>query len=404
MTFEELDPRGRAPFADPATFRKASEAAKTFAAGPRGWLAITGPSGVGKTHLAAAIVNFSITQGQPARFVFVPEFLDRLRAAIGDRAGATGQGQEDYEAMLATVAAAPLLVLDDLGPESTTQWAGEKLRQVLSYRYDNRLPTVFTTRLAPESMDEWLRVRLSDPALSHVAQVRAGAMNVDLTEVGIEPRMRQTMTFEAFDPRGGTGATSEQRDRLRDALQTAQAFAADPDRWLYMSGPTGVGKTHLAVAIAASRIARRQPVLFRFTPDLLDHLRRSFSPDSHTSYDRAFEQLKNAELLILDDFGAQAWTPWAEEKMYQLIVHRYNAALPTVITSRVLLDEMDHSESAGDMRFGRRYSDAIASRFRDGTLVSERLLSAPDYRNRGSERPALRPGAKQRGSVRARSA
>jgi DNA replication protein DnaC len=412
-----------------------------YAADPQGWLVISGPSGVGKTHLAAAVVNHALRQGQPAKFVFVPEFLDRLRSSLdpgrADLAhtdlgrhpepvegrppdpdssrdeeprrrppGATAGGASgaSFEELLALAAAAPLLALDDLGASAAGgPWADEKLRQIIAYRFDNRLPTVVTTRLPPEQMDEWLRTRLSDPSTSRLLQIRAGAMNADLTDVGIEARLRKTMTFGSFDPRGGAGASVGQRERLREALRTAEAFAADPHGWLYFSGPTGTGKTHLAVAIAITRMSRNQPVLFRFVPDLLDHLRRTFSPDSTTTYDRLFEQTKNAELLVLDDFGAQSWTPWAEEKLYQLIVHRHNAALPTVITSRVLLDDADDAEPAADVRFGRRFSDAIASRLRDGTVVTELLLPGPDYRYRGSEQAAKERAARPaRSKVRAR--
>ncbi len=402
LAFENVDPAGREPFADPASFRKANELAKTYAASPAGWLVIAGPSGVGKTHLAAAIVNHMLRNGKPAKFIFVPEFLDRLRASYGgqesqrpiglhldnqDRPSFEAQSST-YDDELALAATSPLLVLDDLGGQSSTPWAEEKLQQLLSFRFDNRLPAVITTRLVPDVMDDWLRSRVLDPSFTHLATIKAGAMNADLSDIGIERRMRETMKFETFDPRGGAGASSEQRERLREALKAAQSFAADPHGWLYLSGPTGAGKTHLAVAIASTRLQRKQPVLFRFVPDLMDHLRRTFSPDSATSYDRVFERIKNAELLVLDDFGAQAWTPWTEEKMYQLVVHRYNAALPTVITSQVLLNDMDDGDSPGNMRFGRRYSDAIASRLRDGSLVTECLVSAPDFRNRGTQLPA----------------
>jgi DNA replication protein DnaC len=412
LTFESLAPQGREGAADPASFRKANEVAKTYAAAPAGWLVLSGPSGVGKTHLAAAVVNFAVSQGRAAKFVFVPEFLDRLRASFSDSGAARpgyaafGYGQADqppaqgYDEMLALAASAPLLALDDLGGQSSTPWAEEKLRQVLAYRWDRRAPTVVTTRLAPEGMDDWLKSRLADPATSRLLQIKAGAVNADLTDVGIELRMRQAMTFDSFDPVGSAGASAEQRERLREALAAAQAFAADPHGWLYLAGPTGVGKTHLAVAIAAARLERKQPVLFRFVPDLLDHLRRTFGPDSSTSYDRLFERTRNAELLILDDFGAQSWTAWTEEKMYQLIVHRHNANLPTVITSRVLLDDMD-GPAAADQKFGRRFSDAIASRLRDGSVVMERLMSAPDYRNRGGQGTARTPKAKA--GVRAQS-
>ena len=101
-------------------------------------------------------------------------------------------------------------------------------------------------------------------------------------------------------------------------------------------------KTHLAVAIVNMRRRLRQPTLFASVPTLLDHLRGAFRPDSLTGYDELFEQVKTAPLLVLDDLGSQRSTPWAEEKLYQIVVHRQNAGLPTVVTTYYKsLDELE---------------------------------------------------------------
>ncbi len=121
----------------------------------------------------------------------------------------------------------------------------------------------------------------------------------------------------------------------------ALEFAKSPEGWLVFMGVTGCGKTHLAAAIANYRLKEGKPVKFVVVPDLLDHLRSTFSPESQVSYDQLFEEVKNAPLLILDDFGEQSTTPWAQEKLYQVINYRYNARLATVITTRLPLDEMD---------------------------------------------------------------
>ena len=99
-------------------------------------------------------------------------------------------------------------------------------------------------------------------------------------------------------------------------------------------GPTAAGKTHLAAAIANEYVERtRTDVMFVVVPDLLDHLRAAFSPQATTSYDRRFDEIKRAPLLVLDDMGTESATPWAREKLFQLLNFRYNAMLPTVITT-----------------------------------------------------------------------
>ena len=84
-------------------------------------------------------------------------------------------------------------------------------------------------------------------------------------------------------------------------------------------------------ALVESRLAND----LRFVYDgeeLMDYLRYTFSPESKVTYDRVFEEVKNAPLLILDDLGTESATPWAQEKLSQLLGHRYVAASPTVVT------------------------------------------------------------------------
>jgi len=69
-------------------------------------------------------------------------------------------------------------------------------------------------------------------------------------------------------------------------------------------------QTHLASAIVNYRYKLGKPSLFIVVPDFLDHLRSTFSPDSKVSYDQLFESVRSSELLVLDDFGEQAGTPW----------------------------------------------------------------------------------------------
>ena len=383
LTFDTLDPSGRPDYVEPASFRRAQATAVRFAERPVGWLVLAGPSGTGKTHLAAAITNFAVSKGHPARFVVVPELMDHLRATFSPDADIR------YDDLFDQVVAAPLLVLDDLGGHSPSPWAEEKLDQILTHRFDARMPTVITSSLTPLEMSDRFRARMSDSTFSTVASLKPSVVQTAPDDPGIESRLRNSMTFATFDRRGGAGSSAQQKETLREALKATRSFAKQPSGWLYLAGPTGVGKTHLAVAIANETLEAGNEVIFRFVPDLLDHLRKSFSPSSQIPYDRLFDRIKNAELLILDDLGAQASTPWAEEKLYQLIVHRHNASLPTVVTSRVLLEAADSGtqDSAG---FGTRYTEAISSRLRDGLVVTERLISAPDYRFRGRSRPSTR--------------
>jgi DNA replication protein DnaC len=66
----------------------------------------------------------------------------------------------------------------------------------------------------------------------------------------------------------------------------------------------------------------------------------------------------------LDDLGTQATTPWVREKLYQLFNYRYNAELPTVITTLVSLEEMD---------------PRLRSRMMDTRLCINYTINVPSY-------------------------
>lgn len=376
MTFESMEPTGREGFVDPPSFRRARDAAQRYSHDPMGWLVISGPSGTGKTHIAAAIANRLVKDGRPVKFVSVPDLLDHMRSTLDrDQENSDGDG---FENLFSHIIEAPMLVLDDLGVQSPTRWAEEKIDQVLSHRYARRLPTVLTTSLAIDQLPDRLRTRVMDPFISERIELQSGVGNADRSSTGLDKSQLKSMTFDAFNVRGAKDSSQRQRATLESAFSAARSFGEMPQGWIYLAGPTGVGKTHLAVAIANVQIQQGRSVLFRFVPDLLDQLRRAYQPKSSTGFDREFQVIRNCEVLILDDLGAQATTAWAEEKLYQLIVHRHAAGLPTVITSRVLLDE------AAASGFTERYADAIGSRLRDTHMVWEYAMLAPDYRHRGA--------------------
>ena len=359
FTFATLEPKGRGSLAEnQRLFQEAYEAAVEYAANPTGWLALTGPHGSGKTHLAAAIASRCIERGSPAFFVHVPDLMDHLRASFSPTSEIT------YTDLFEQVGNSPLLVLDGLGNQEGTTWAQEKLRQIFNHRYSAQLPTVVTTACQMKELDPYILSRLQTyipGRIMEVARHDPGPVH-DLGGVALE--MVRRMTFEAFDPRGNN-PTASQRDSLEGAYQAAKNFAADPDGWLTLFGETGVGKTHLAVAIAVERMSKAQPVFFAFVPELLDYLRYTYTPESRVTYDRVLDEVKNTPLLILDDLGQEHSSPWAAEKLYQIIVHRHNARLPTVITST-----LDFAEQTGP----------ISSRVRDPSVSWLVRVDAPDYR------------------------
>ncbi len=373
FTFDTLIPQGRS--GNPANqnrFQRACQGAKNFAQNPDGWLVFIGPSGCGKTHLAVAIANYRIQQGYPTFFVVVPDLLDHLRATFGPTSEVT------YDELFEQVRNAPLLILDDLGTQTNTPWAQEKLFQIINHRYSAQLPTVITMNTSLEELEERLYARLSEPTLSQVYLVeeREASELEHLSELGL--KLLTNMTFRNFDFKR-VDLPVEQRYTLEHAYQLAYNFAQAPEGWLIFQGTNGCGKTHLAVAIANYCLEHEREVLFIPVPDFLDHLRSCFSPDSGVRYDELLERTKKSPLLILDDFGEESSTPWVREKLYQLINYRYIAQLPTVVTTSFSLDE---------------FESRISSRMADPRLSVVFNITAPDYR---TDRPLPEKGKSLKG-------
>jgi len=338
MTFDTFLPRGHAmPPEKQQNLRQAFEEARRYAEDPRGWLILLGAYGCGKTHLAAAIANQAIGRGQPVLFVVVPDLLDYLRATYSPTSPVR------YDERFDQVRNAPLLILDDLGTQSSTPWAREKLFQILNHRYVTRLPTVITSNQELEEIDLRIRSRMVDPDLAKIVPILAP----DFRQVGASQEQSELsslsllseLTFQSFDLRPDLPA--EERANLKKAVELCRGYAQRPEDWLVLTGEYGCGKTHLAAAIANEQVRRGEPVLFVVVPDLLDHLRATYSPDSPVRFDKRFEEVRRAPLLVLDDLGTQSASPWAQEKLYQLFNHRYNARLPTIITTSLEIEQVD---------------------------------------------------------------
>ena len=370
MTFESFDraPLGLAPD-QVASLNNAYERAERFAERPEGWLLLQGGYGCGKTHLAAAIANRQIERGLPVLFVSVPDLLDHLRAAFGPNS------EVSYDERFEQVRTERLLVLDDLGAESSTPWAQEKLYQIFNYRYMYGLPTVITTNVDVDRLDPRISSRLLDRHLTSALLISAPDYRrgdptlgqTDISSLGLYAEM----TFDSFDLR--PRLPREERESLERAYQIARAYAEKPENWLVLMGAHGCGKTHLAAAIALHCSHQGYNVLLITVPDLLDHLRAAFSPASPVSYDKRFHQVRTAPLLILDDLGTESATPWAREKLFQIIDYRYVTQLPTVFTTAYKLEELDTRLSSRMLDVRRSKNVAIlAPSYRGGAQPRNR--------------------------------
>ncbi|NDJ78319.1 MAG: ATP-binding protein [Chloroflexi bacterium] len=343
--------------------------ARSYAQNPDGWLLFQGNYGSGKTHLAVAIANFRLALDERVLFITAPDLLDHLRSTFAPGA------ELDYDALFERVRTFPLLVLDDLGAESPTEWAQEKLYQLINHRYMHRLATVFTTNVDLTRIEARIRSRLTDRNLTQIVNMPlpdfrrgdAGSTPHKLADM----TLYQDMTFDTFDPRDNLPA--DERRNLQKIYEVALGYARNPEGWLVFIGEHGSGKTHLAASVANYRLTLGEKVFMVSAPDLLDYLRAAFAPHAETTFTERFYEIRSAPLLVIDHLDLHNASSWALEKMRQIVDHRYLAKLPTIFTTNQSLEELD---------------PLVRSRLMDARRCHVLGLLAPDYR--GGDMPATR--------------
>lgn len=110
-------------------------------------LYLTGNFGCGKTYVVAATFNEIAKKGKRVAIVYYPEFLRRLKESFSD----------DYKVVFDSVRKSDLLLLDDIGAETVTNWnRDEVLGTILQYRMQEKLPTFFTSNLTIKELEEHL--------------------------------------------------------------------------------------------------------------------------------------------------------------------------------------------------------------------------------------------------------
>jgi len=166
----------------------------------------------------------------------------------------------------------------------------------------------------------------------------------DLAELG--PRFAEC-TFESWIARPGS-------ERCLDA---AKNFAEHFDRHqvsgegLLMFGNPGNGKSHLAAAIVNAVIPRGKACVFRSVPALLKKLQETYRADARVSEFEILAVLQDADLVVLDDLGAEKMTEWAESMLYYIVDQRYRWRKPLIVTTNCDLEELE--ERIGTRTFDR---------------------------------------------------
>lgn len=179
-----------------------------------------------------------------------------------------------------------------------------------------------------------------------------------LLRAGVPPEYR-SCSFESWE--------GEVPESVADFL-----LAPELPRVLYLCGLQGRGKTHLATAVFRELLGRGADGAWRDCPETLDLCRRLLRQGSDDLYDQEIFRMREAEVLLLDDFGAGRATEYGDDVFDQIVRHRHARGKLLLVTSnRSLLGLVTPRKDGG---LGR--DPAVADRLRG----VEYEVSGPDWR------------------------
>ncbi len=163
------------------------------------------------------------------------------------------------------------------------------------------------------------------------------------------PTRYESCDLESYKP-----SSPLQRKAKADVTKFLEKYPL-VDVGLLFLGPCGVGKTHLSVALLKRIIPERgDRGLFYDFRDLLREIQSSWNPVSQTSELEIMRPVLEADILVLDELGANKPTEWVRDTMSHIINCRYNDRKLTIFTSNYLDNPVNPGEESLTDRIGMR--------------------------------------------------
>jgi DNA replication protein DnaC len=210
------------------------------------------------------------------------------------------------------------------------------------------------------------------------------------------PKRYEHCDFESYST--DVGATPQQTDSLKKAKLLSQGFVRDypgaAEKGLLLMGPSGVGKTHLAVAALKELIRRGHAGLFCDYRELLKEIQASYNPASESTEMGILEPIRTVEILVLDDLGATKPSDWVRDIVGIVLNARYNERRTTIITTNYYDNPATEGEAtrlpSGKLVMPTRedsLDQRIGSRMRSRLFEMCRTveITAPDFRRESTQ-------------------
>jgi DNA replication protein DnaC len=201
---------------------------------------------------------------------------------------------------------------------------------------------------------------------------RTRDVRAKLLEAARIPRRYSECSLSNYHPASNNGS---QLRAFNYAYHLVREYPA-VDRGLLLTGPCGVGKTHLAAAILRGLIEKGVACLFYEFGALLKEIQESYNSVSQTSELKVLAPVFKTEVLVLDELGAAKPTDWVRDTMMQIISARYNERKLTIFTTNY----MDMRRSTADETLEDRIGTRLRSRLYE--MCKTVIIEGEDYRRR----------------------